>query len=154
MGKKDQEETKTPSKTPSKAKNEVSYEERVKNVHKSCRPLGSKKQTKKVYKLIKKCTAAKKMRRGVREVVKSLRKGVRGVCVLAGDVSPLDVISHLPVFCEEKDVPYLFVPSRQDLGSAALSKRPTSAILIPTPKSGWKHKDLFDEVESEVRGQA
>lgn len=153
MGKKDMEESKTPTKTPSKTTKAVSYEDRVKNVHPSCKPLSSRKQTKKVYKLIKKCTAAKKMRRGVREVVKSLRKGVRGVCILAGDVSPLDVISHLPVFCEEKDVPYVFVPSRQDLGAAALSKRPTSAILLPTPKSGWKHKDLFDEVEGEVRNQ-
>lgn len=31
---------------------------------------------------------------------------------IAGDISPLDVISHLPVYCEEKDVPYVFVSSK------------------------------------------
>ena len=32
--------------------------------------------------------------------------------VIAADISPLDVISHLPVFCEEKSVPYMFVASK------------------------------------------
>ncbi len=52
------------------------------------------------------------MRRGVKEVVKALRKGEKGLCVIAGDISPLDVICHLPVFCEENDVPYIFVDSK------------------------------------------
>jgi len=33
--------------------------------------------------------------------------------VLAGDTSPIDVYSHMPVACEEADVPYCFVPSRE-----------------------------------------
>ena len=32
--------------------------------------------------------------------------------MLAGDVSPIDVISHLPVLCEDNKVPYCYVPSR------------------------------------------
>lgn len=33
--------------------------------------------------------------------------------VLAGDTSPIDVYSHMPVACEEAGVPYCYVPSRE-----------------------------------------
>ena len=32
--------------------------------------------------------------------------------VIAGDVSPIDVISHIPVVCEDNKIPYAYVPSR------------------------------------------
>ena len=56
--------------------------------------------------------SAKMLRRGVKEVVKGLRKGEKGFVVMAGDISPIDVISHLPVLCEDNDVPYVFVASK------------------------------------------
>jgi H/ACA ribonucleoprotein complex subunit 2 len=62
---------------------------------------------------------AKLAKRGVKEVVKGLRKGVKGICILAADVSPVDVISHIPIICENKDIPYVYVRSRMELGLAA-----------------------------------
>lgn len=35
------------------------------------------------------------------------------VCVIAGDISPIDVISPLPVLCEERGIPYVYVPSKE-----------------------------------------
>lgn len=32
--------------------------------------------------------------------------------ILAGDVSPIDVISHIPILCEENQIPYCYVPSK------------------------------------------
>jgi H/ACA ribonucleoprotein complex subunit 2 len=52
---------------------------------------------------------------------------------MAGDISPMDVLSHLPVLCEEASVPYLFTPSRVELGLASSTKRPTSCLLIAAP---------------------
>jgi H/ACA ribonucleoprotein complex subunit 2 len=106
------------------------YEERIKAVNIICHPLASKKSTKKAHKLVKKAAQAKNIRRGVKEVVKGLRKGEQGLAILAGDIYPLDVYSFLPILLEEKKVPYLFVPSKQDLGAAACTKRPTSVVLI------------------------
>ena len=50
---------------------------------------------------------AKQIRRGVKEVVKALKKETKGVCVIAGDISPIDVITHVPILCEEANVPYV-----------------------------------------------
>lgn len=58
--------------------------------------------------------------------------------VLAADISPMDVISHIPVLCEDHGVPYVFVPSRAELGAASNTKRPTSIVLISKEKGGKK----------------
>ena len=69
-----------------------SYEELVTLVNAIAKPMANKKLTKKLYKAVKKAQKAKRLKRGVREVVKGLRKNEKGVVVLAGDVSPIDVI--------------------------------------------------------------
>ena len=50
--------------------------------------------------------------------------------VIAGDISPMDVIMHFPILCEEHGVPYVFVRSRADLGVAACTKRATSVVML------------------------
>ena len=42
-----------------------------------------------------------------------IRKNPGGIVVLAGDVEPIDILSHLPVACEDKNIPYCFVPSHK-----------------------------------------
>ena len=37
---------------------------------------------------------------------------------------------HLPLACEDVNVPYVFVASRGELGQAARTKRPTSVVMI------------------------
>lgn len=107
----------------------------------------------------------KSLKRGVKEVVKALRKspvpaanapiGVpSGVVVLAADISPMDVISHIPVLCEDHGIPYVFVTSRAELGASAATKRPTSVVMV-TPKAakGKKEDDEeFTKVFEELAG--
>ncbi|RLN52196.1 hypothetical protein BBJ29_000798 [Phytophthora kernoviae] len=139
------------SDTESKKHSSSSYEERVKHVSVIAKPLASKKQTKRAYKVVKKATKVKGIKRGVKEVVKGIRKGEKGVCIIAGDISPVDVISHIPVLCEENDIPYIFTPSKVDLGASALSKRPTSCILITPSKAGFNAQEAYDELLEEVK---
>lgn len=35
------------------------------------------------------------------------------LCIIAGDISPVDVITPLPVLCEDNDIPYIYVPSKE-----------------------------------------
>ncbi len=93
-------------------------------------PLASEKLTKRALKVVKKAAKGKLVHRGVKEVQKALRKNKKGVCIIAGDISPLDVICHLPIVCEEKDIPYVYVPSKAELGIAGATKRPTSCVMI------------------------
>ena len=99
---------------------------------------------------MKKATSGKCVRKGVKEVVKALRKGEKGFCVIAGDVSPIDVITHLPIMCEDRNIPYLYVPSRHDLGAAACTKRPTSVVLV-NPGKDFKDMELFEKLSDEAK---
>ena len=76
-------------------------------------------------------------------MLKFIKKGEKGLAVLAGDTFPIDVYrynlktwlilflsSHLPVVFENNDIPYVFVPSKHDLGASIGSKRPTCVLLI------------------------
>ncbi len=117
------------------------------------KPLASKKSTKRIHKLVKKATGAKLVKRGVKEVVKALRKGEKGFCIIAGDISPIDVITHLPIMCEDRQIPYLYVPSKFDLGAAAATKRPTSCVLIASKKD-FSEKSLYDKLVKEAKENA
>jgi H/ACA ribonucleoprotein complex subunit 2 len=77
----------------------------------------------------------------------------------------MDIISHLPGLSEDHKIPYVFVPSKEELGHASSTKRPTSCVMIcpnmkrkkvkTVAKEGEDDEDddyreLYDEVRAEV----
>ncbi|CAL0307159.1 unnamed protein product [Lupinus luteus] len=122
------------------------------------KPLAGKKLSKKTLKLVRKAAEHKCLKRGVKEVVKSIRRGHKGLCVIAGNISPIDVITHVPILCEESDIPYVYVHSKEDLATAGATKRPTCCVLVMTkPAKGEidqgeqeKLKSDYDQVASEI----
>jgi H/ACA ribonucleoprotein complex subunit 2 len=109
-------------------------------------PLASDKMNKKLIKLIKKSMKDKLVHRGVKETVKAVRKGTKGLVIIAADISPIDVLSHLPILCEDKNIAYIYVKSRAEIGEACKTKRPTSCVLVtlPNEKQQAKLKESFD----------
>jgi H/ACA ribonucleoprotein complex subunit 2 len=77
----------------------------------------------------------------------------------------MDVIAHIPVLCEDHNVPYIYVTSRAELGAAGNTKRPTSVVMVSEARTGSKkaekiegeeefadvYKDLVKVVEKESR---
>ncbi|KAI9032745.1 50S ribosomal protein L30e-like protein [Phycomyces nitens] len=123
-------------------------------------PLAEKKFTKKIFKTIKKAGKAKHVRRGVKEVGKALRKGEKGFVIIAGDISPIDVVAHMPVLCEDNNVPYVFVSSKEELGEASLTKRPTSVAMVvfggksksaKDTEAAADYKEMYDECYAQAK---
>lgn len=44
---------------------------------------------------------------------KALNRGLSEFIVMAADAEPLEILLHLPLLCEDKNVPYVFVRSKQ-----------------------------------------
>ncbi|XP_028840212.1 H/ACA ribonucleoprotein complex subunit 2-like protein [Denticeps clupeoides] len=126
---------------------EKSHQEVAANINAIAQPLATRKLSKKLYKCVKKASKVKHIRRGVKEVQKFINKGEKGIVVLAGDTLPIEVYCHLPVVCEDKNLPYAYVPSKVDLGSSAGSKRPTCVIMI---KPHEDYQEAYDECLEEV----
>lgn len=43
---------------------------------------------------------------------KALNRGISDFIIMAGDATPIEILLHLPLLCEEKNVPYIFVGSK------------------------------------------
>ncbi|OJT03738.1 H/ACA ribonucleoprotein complex subunit 2 [Trametes pubescens] len=116
-------------------------------------PLAQKKLLKKLHKTIKKASKQRQVKRGVKEVVKAIRKGEKGLLVLAADITPIDIISHLPVMAEDAQIPYVFVPSKEELGHASATKRPTSCVMIcpDQKKKKAKNAEGIEEKDEDYR---
>jgi U4/U6 small nuclear ribonucleoprotein SNU13 len=63
-------------------------------------------------------------------VTKALTRGTSEVVILAADTSPLPIVMHLPLLCEDKNVPYVFLPSKLAIGRACGVPRPIIAVSI------------------------
>ncbi|XP_020596335.1 H/ACA ribonucleoprotein complex subunit 2-like protein [Phalaenopsis equestris] len=114
------------------------------------KPLASKKLCKPTHKLIRRATEAKCVRRGVKEVVKSIRRGHKELFVIPGNISPIDVITNVSILSEEADIPYIYVPSREDLATSTITKRPTCCILVMTkPKKGELDQEVQEKPTTE-----
>ncbi|KAL1824721.1 hypothetical protein DCAR_0312817 [Daucus carota subsp. sativus] len=114
------------------------------------KPLAGKKLSKRALKLVRRAAEKKCLKRGVKEVVKSIRKGNKGLCIIAGNISPIDVITHVPVLCEEADIPYIYVNSKEELANAGSTKRPTCCVLVLTkPTKGELAQDEQEKLKSD-----
>ena len=61
----------------------------------------------------------------------------------------MDVISHIPVLCEDHSIPYVYVASRAELGMAGQTKRPTSVVMVTAGMGGKAKKEGEKEKEGE-----
>ncbi len=90
----------------------------------------NKEMQEKAYEAVEVARKTGKLKKGVNEVTKVVERGQAKLVVIAKDVSPPEIIMHLPVLCEEKEIPYVYVSSRQELGSSAGLNVSTVAIAI------------------------
>lgn len=83
-----------------------------------------------IYEIVEVARATGKIKKGSNEVTKALERGAAKFVVVAKDVTPAEVIMHIPLLAKEKGVPYAEVPSKEQLGAAAGLTIPTGAIAV------------------------
>lgn len=66
----------------------------------------------------------------VQKATKTLNRGLSEIIILAADTTPLEILLHLPLLCEDKNVPYVYVPSKIALGRACGVSRAVIAASI------------------------
>jgi large subunit ribosomal protein L7Ae len=84
-----------------------------------------------------------KVRRGTNETTKSVERGQAKLVIIAEDVDPPEVVAHLPLLCEERKVPYVYVPSKDKLGEASgIEVRAASAAILEPGEA----KEMVEEI--------
>ena len=85
------------------------------------------------------------IKKGANEVTKSIEKGNAKIVVIAGDVSPPEVVVHIPSLCEDKGIPYEFIAARKDLGGVIGVSVGCAAVAIENPGNASELlRDIFE----------
>lgn len=93
-------------------------------------PLAGPELSQKILELIQQAASYKQIRKGANEATKTLNRGISEFIVMTADAEPLEILLHLPLLCEDKNVPYVFLRSKQALGRACGVSRPVIACSI------------------------
>lgn len=71
-----------------------------------------------------------KIKKGCNEVTKLIEKGEAKFVVVAKDVTPKEIIMHLPLLAKEKGIKYAEVEKKEELGAAAGLPVGTAAVAV------------------------
>ena len=100
------------------------------------------------YEAVQMAARTGKVRRGTNETTKAVERGLAKLVIIAEDVDPPEVVAHLPLLCEERKVPYTYVPSKAKLGSAAgIEVSAASACIIDPGEAADLVKEIINRIE-------
>lgn len=103
-----------------------------------------------IYEAVRVAKESGKVRKGTNETTKAIERGVSKLVVIAEDVEPPEVVAHLPIICEERNSPYVFVPSKQQLGeSLGISVGSAAATILEAGDS----QHIVEEIINTLKKQ-
>ena len=102
----------------------------------------------KAYEAVTVAKATGKIKKGINETTKAVERGVAKLVVMAEDVEPPEILMHIPELCKEKQVPFVYVPSKLELGKASGIEVPTSSIAI---SEEGEAKKVIAEIAGKVK---
>ena len=97
----------------------------------------------KAYQLAEIARDSGKVKKGTNEVTKAVERGDAAMVIMAVDVTPPEILAHIPALCEERGVAYVYVPSKAELGNAIGLEKPTASIAVIDVGKG---KQLCEDV--------
>ena len=100
------------------------------------------------YEIVEVARDTGKVRKGTNETTKAIERGRAKFVVIAEDVDPPEIVFHLPLMCEEKNIPYIYVPSKAKLGTAlGIDVASASAAIIDPGEAKGMLEDLSKKLK-------
>ena len=88
------------------------------------------------------------VKKGTNETTKAVERGNALLVFVAEDVSPEEVVMHLPEIAAEKEVPYIFVGTQDDIGHAAgLQVGSAAAAIVDAGEASDDVESIAEKVE-------
>ncbi len=88
-----------------------------------------------------------KIGKGTNEVTKAIERGNAQLVLIAEDIDPPEIAAHLPVLAEEKEIPYIYIQTKDELGEAAGLNVGTASACIT---NAGEAEDLVNEIVEKV----
>jgi large subunit ribosomal protein L7Ae len=90
------------------------------------------------YQALKMALEVKGVKRGTNETTKAVERGKARLVYIAMNVDPPEIVAHLPLLCKERGVPFIFVPTKEELGKMAGLEVSAASVAIVDPGEGEK----------------
>ena len=102
-----------------------------------------------VYEAVEVAHSTGKVRRGTNETTKAVERGKAQLVIIASDVNPPEIVMHIPALCEDKNIPYVYVPTKKELGLSSGLNVGTASVAIVEPGNAKETvADIVKKVES------
>ncbi len=89
-----------------------------------------------------------KVAKGTNEVTKTIERGNAQLVLIAENVEPAEIVAHIPVLAEEKEIPYVYLPTKDEVGGAAgLNVGTASACIVDAGEAEELVKEVVEKVE-------
>ena len=107
-----------------------------------------------VYEAVRIARQTGKIKKGTNETTKAVDRGLAKLVIIAEDVDPPEIVMHLPLLCDEKKIPYVYVPSKKRLGEAAgIEVAAASAAILEPGDAAPLVNEIIEKVK-ELRAKA
>ena len=91
--------------------------------------------------------ATGKVAKGTNEVTKFIERGDAALVVIAEDVDPAEIVAHIPVLADEKEIPYVYLPTKEQVGGAAgLTVGTASACIVDAGDAEAAVSEIVEKV--------
>jgi large subunit ribosomal protein L7Ae len=88
------------------------------------------------------------VRKGTNETTKAIERGNAKLVFVAEDVQPEEIVMHIPELADEKEVPYVFVGTQDEIGHAAgLEVGSAAAAIVEAGEADSEVDDIAEKVE-------
>lgn len=114
-------------------------------------PLADTALTQQILDLAQQAQNLRQLKKGANEATKTLNRGISEFIIMAADTEPIEILLHLPLLCEDKNVPYVFVPSKTALGRACGVSRPVIAASVTSNEASAIKNQVYavkDKIET------
>jgi large subunit ribosomal protein L7Ae len=90
----------------------------------------SKEVLESAFELIELVKSSGKIKKGTNEVTKAIEKQKAKFVIVADNITPPEIVMHLPLLAKEKEIPCIKAGTKEELGTAAGLKVGTSSLAI------------------------
>ena len=88
------------------------------------------------------------VKKGTNETTKAIERGNAQLVYIAEDVSPEEIVMHLPELADEKEIPFVFVETQDDVGHAAgLEVGSAAAAIVDAGDADGQVEEITGKVE-------
>ena len=88
-----------------------------------------------------------RLKKGANEVTKSAERGTAQMVVMAENVCPGELLAHIPMICNEKEIPFIYVEDQAFLAEAAGMSSGTKTAAVAVMQVEKDALDRFNEIK-------